>query len=193
MARKANRIPGALIGTATLAMNCSTQRLPTAGLYGLFARIATQRGALVRRGFGLDLIVLPGELKFRMRRPPPCRRAFTLVEALASTAIMAVAGAACVSAIKHDELELAVEIAQSGIKAFPESAGLYRALGTAQYRLGDLTEAKAACEQALSLDKAHPLSYFLMGSTLKKLGQTEAAEQYFRQARQLDARYSARR
>jgi hypothetical protein len=32
-----------------------------------------------------------------------------------------------------------------------------------------------------------------MGSTLKKLGQTEAAEQYFRQTRQLDARYSARR
>jgi Flp pilus assembly protein TadD len=100
---------------------------------------------------------------------------------------------ACVSAIKHDELELAVEIAQSGIIAFPESAGLHRALGTAQYRLGDLPAAKAAFEQAISLDKAHPLSYFLMGSTLKKLGQTEAAEQYFRQARQLDARYSARR
>ncbi|HXT60886.1 MAG TPA: tetratricopeptide repeat protein [Pirellulales bacterium] len=97
--------------------------------------------------------------------------------------------AACVSAIKHDELELAVEIAHSGITAFPESAGLYRALGTAQYRLGDLPAAKASFERAISLDKAHPLSYFLMGSTLKKLGQTEAAEQYFRQARQLDARY----
>jgi tetratricopeptide (TPR) repeat protein len=101
--------------------------------------------------------------------------------------------AACVSAIKHDELELAVEIAHGGITAFPESAGLHRALGTAQYRLGDLPEAKASFERAISLDKAHPLSYFLMGSTLKKLGQTEAAEQYFRQARQLDARYSARR
>ena len=47
------------------------------------------------------MTVLPGELKFRMRRPPSSRRAFTLVEALVSTAIMAVAGAAVLLGIAN--------------------------------------------------------------------------------------------
>lgn len=97
-----------------------------------------------------------------------------------------------VLALKHDELELAIEIAEDGIRAFPESSGLFRILGTAQYRLGQLDAAKASFEQSLSLDKSNPLAYFLLGSTLKKLGQTEAAERNFRQARQLDPRYPAR-
>ncbi len=96
-----------------------------------------------------------------------------------------------VLAIKHDELELAIEIAEDGIRAFPESAGLFRILGTAQYRLGQLDAAKASFEQSLSLDKSNPLAYFLLGSTLKKLGQTEAASRNFRQARRLDPRYPA--
>ena len=96
-------------------------------------------------------------------------------------------------AIRRDELELAIEIVQDGLKAFPGSPGLYRLSGVAQYRLGDVQAAKASFEQSLSLDKSNPLSYFLMGSTLKKLGQSEAAEQYFLQARRLDPRYAARR
>lgn len=100
---------------------------------------------------------------------------------------------AAILALKHDELELAVEIAQTGIKRFPESAGLYRTLGAAQYRLGEFKSAKDSFERAISLDKSHPLSYFLLGSTLKKLDQSEAAEAYFRQAERLDPRYSARR
>lgn len=101
--------------------------------------------------------------------------------------------AAAVTALKHDELELAVEIVQDGLDSFPNSAGLHRLMGVARYRLGDLDAAKASFEQSLSLDKSNPLSYFLMGSTLKKLGQTEAAEQSFREARRLDPRYGARR
>jgi Tfp pilus assembly protein PilF len=100
---------------------------------------------------------------------------------------------AAILALKHDELEMAVEIAQTGIKRFPESAGLYRTLGAAQYRLGEFKPAKDSFERAISLDKSHPLSYFLLGSTLKKLDQSEAAEAYFRQAERLDPRYSARR
>jgi len=100
---------------------------------------------------------------------------------------------AAILALKHDELELAVETAQTGIKRFPESAGLYRTLGAAQYRLGEFKSAKDSFERAISLDKSHPLSYFLLGSTLKKLDQSEAAEAYFRQAERLDPRYSARR
>jgi tetratricopeptide (TPR) repeat protein len=100
---------------------------------------------------------------------------------------------AAILAIKRDELELAVEIAETGIKSFPDSAGLYRTLGAARYRLGEYKSAKASFERAISLDKSHPLSYFLLGSTLKKLDQSEAAEAYFRQAERLDPRYSARR
>ncbi len=101
--------------------------------------------------------------------------------------------AAAVLAIKRDDLELAVEIVQEGLRAFPSSSGLYRLLGVAQYRQGDFSAARNSFEQSLSLDKSNPLAYFLMGSTLKKLGQTEAAERHFRQARQLDPRYAARR
>jgi Tfp pilus assembly protein PilF len=104
-----------------------------------------------------------------------------------------IAVSAAVIAVKHDELEMAIEIVQDGLKAFPGSSGLYRLLGVAQYRLGDMQAAKASFEQSLSLDKSNPLSYFLMGSTLKKLGQSEAAEQYLLQARRLDPRYAARR
>ncbi len=104
-----------------------------------------------------------------------------------------IAVSAAVIAVKHDELEMAIEIVQDGLKAFPGSSGLYRLLGVAQYRLGDMQAAKASFEQSLSLDKSNPLSYFLMGSTLKKLGQSEAAEQYLVQARRLDPRYAARR
>ena len=104
-----------------------------------------------------------------------------------------IAVSAAVLAIKHDELELAVEFAQAGAAAFPDAAGIYRALGTAQYRLGDLEPAKTSFERAISLDKSHPLSYFLLGSTMKRLGQTAAAEAHFRQAERLDPRYAARR
>lgn len=100
---------------------------------------------------------------------------------------------AAILALKRDELELAVEFAQDGITSFPESAGLHRTLGTAQYRLGDFKSAKQSLQQAVALDKSHPLSYFLLGSTLTKLGQSEAAEAYFRQAQRLDPRYAARR
>ena len=100
---------------------------------------------------------------------------------------------AAILAIKRDELELAVEFAQDGITSFPESAGLHRTLGAAQYRLGDFKSAKQCLQQAVALDKSHPLSYFLLGSTLTKLGQSEAAEAYFRQAQRLDPRYAARR
>ena len=48
-------------------------------------------------------------------------------------------------------------------------------------------------KQALLLDKGNPLSYFLMGCTLVKLGEQPAAEEFFRQARQLDPKYAVPR
>ena len=101
-----------------------------------------------------------------------------------------VAISAAVLAIRHDELELAEEVAGDGLKAFPRSAGLYRVLGTVRYRLGDYPAARQSLEEAIALDKTQALSYFLMGSTLLKLGQPEAAERHFQQARRLDPRYA---
>lgn len=101
-----------------------------------------------------------------------------------------VAISAAVMAMRHDELELAAEVAGDGLKAFPRSAGLYRVLGTVRYRLGDYPAARQALEEAIALDNSQALSYFLMGSTLLKLGQPEAAERHFQQARRLDARYA---
>ena len=63
-------------------------------------------------------------------------------------------------------------------------------LGAAQYRLGDYQAAQVAIAQALSLDKSDALAYFLMGSTLVRLGQTTAAERQFAEAARLDPRFS---
>jgi tetratricopeptide (TPR) repeat protein len=97
---------------------------------------------------------------------------------------------AAVMTMRHEELELAAEVAEDGLKEFPRSAGLYRVLGTVRYRLGDYPAARQALEQAIALDNRQALSYFLMGSTLTKLGQPEAAERHFQQARRLDPRYA---
>lgn len=100
---------------------------------------------------------------------------------------------AVVLALREDELELALQTAEQGVRTFPESASLYRALGTAQYRLADYKGAKASFEQALALDNSSALSYFLMGSTLEKLGRTEAARTYFVRAQRLDPKCCVRR
>jgi predicted Zn-dependent protease len=97
---------------------------------------------------------------------------------------------ASVLALRHDELELAIELARTGCAAFPDSAALHRVLGAAHYRLGDLAASQVALTQALYLDNADPLSYFLLGSTLARLGQADSAEWHYRQARRLDPRYA---
>ena len=63
----------------------------------------------------------------------------------------------------------------------------------AQYRLGDYAAAQVAIAQGLSLDKSDALAYFLMGSTLARLGQAEAAERQFAEAARLDPRFGQSR
>ena len=65
-------------------------------------------------------------------------------------------------------------------------------LGAAQYRLGNYNAAQVAIGQALSLDKSDALTYFLMGSTLARLGQNQAAERQFSEAARLDPRQPTR-
>jgi Flp pilus assembly protein TadD len=101
--------------------------------------------------------------------------------------------AAAVSALRRNQPDVAVALLEPSLKRFAESAALRRILGAAYYRLGDYESSQVVLQQALSLDKSSALSYFLMGCTLAKLGQTAAAETHFRQARRLDARYGIRR
>jgi Tfp pilus assembly protein PilF len=95
-------------------------------------------------------------------------------------------------ALKHREAKMAVEILAPAAKAFPDSAPVFRCLGLAHLRNGDLAAAQKDLEKSLLLDKSCALSYFLMACTLTKLGHLEAADANFRQAEAIDPRYVVR-
>jgi len=96
---------------------------------------------------------------------------------------------AAVDCLRANQPRLAVELLVPAAGRFPRSAAIHRALGAAYYRSGDYKSSQVALQQSLSLDKSSALSYLLMGYTLAKLGQSEAADSHIRQARQLDAKY----
>ena len=100
---------------------------------------------------------------------------------------------AAVSALQHNQPDVAVVLLEPLLETFPDSAAIRRILGAAHYRLGDYESSQVALRQALSLDKSSALSYFLMGCTLVKLGRQAAAETQFRQAGRLDPKYALRR
>ena len=100
---------------------------------------------------------------------------------------------ASVAALRQNHPEVAADLLQAAAGRFPKSATVYRALGAACYRRTDYRAAQSALKQALLLDKANPLSYFLMGCTLVKLGEQPAADECFRQARLLDPKYAVPR
>ncbi len=75
---------------------------------------------------------------------------------------------------------------------FPSSARVQRVLGTAYYRSGDYEAAREALQRSISLDNTSGLSYFLLGSTLRKLDQTDEAEDYLLEASRLDPRFAKR-
>ena len=101
--------------------------------------------------------------------------------------------AAAIAALRDNRPDLAIELLRPAERRFSGSARLYRILGVAYYRLGDLQSSQVALRQALSLDKSSALSYFLMGCTLSKLGQSESAKVHLRQARAINPRYTVRR
>jgi tetratricopeptide (TPR) repeat protein len=89
--------------------------------------------------------------------------------------------------------DVAADVVSASLKRHPEAAALYRMLGAARYQQGDFRAAQVALEQALSLDNADALAYFLMGSTLARLGNADAARQHFAEAARLDPRIAASR
>jgi tetratricopeptide (TPR) repeat protein len=106
------------------------------------------------------------------------------------------------AALEHNQPALAVELLRPAVEDRSPSSGrgrpsacaaAHRVLGAAYYRVGEYRLAQTALQQALSLDKSHALSYFLLGCTLAKLGEADAAGVNFRQAQALDPRYAVER
>jgi predicted Zn-dependent protease len=96
-----------------------------------------------------------------------------------------------VAALAKGDTEAAIEAATRGLARTPDQAApLYRVLGAAHYRRGEYQVAQTALAQALSLDKSDALAYFLMGSTLAKQNEHEAAAKYLAEAARLDVRFA---
>jgi tetratricopeptide (TPR) repeat protein len=97
------------------------------------------------------------------------------------------------AALGANQPRLAVDLLAPAANRFAGSAALHRILGAAYYRLGDYQSSQLALRQALSLDKSHALSYFLMGCTMAKLGQVDQANAYLQQAQAIDPKYAVAR
>lgn len=101
--------------------------------------------------------------------------------------------AAAAMSLRYEQDEQALELAKSAISLYPGDAAAQRTLATIYYRQSNYRGARETLSRAISLDKTHPLSYFLMGSTLRKLGEIDKADWNFQQAAQLDSSYATRR
>lgn len=99
---------------------------------------------------------------------------------------------AATAALRYDYPDLALELLEPAAARFSDCAALHCVLGVARYRLGDYRSSQVALRQALSLDNSSALAYFLMGCTLRKLGQFQQAEAHFRQAAVLEPGYAGR-
>jgi len=95
--------------------------------------------------------------------------------------------------LRASQPDAAVALLDQALSGREGSADLYRTLGLAHYRRGDYDSSQLALQQALSLDNSSPLSYFLMGFTLTKLGDSEGAEWHFRQAAARNPKYAVMR
>ena len=96
---------------------------------------------------------------------------------------------AAILALEQNYPTVAVGILKPAAGRFSDSTKVHLTLGTAYYRLGDYASSQVALRQALSLDNSNGLAYVLMGCTLEKLGQPEAAHAQWERAAALDPRY----
>ena len=95
-----------------------------------------------------------------------------------------------VDALQSDQPDVALDLLRDALARFPDSAVLWRTLGAAHHQRGDSQSAQSALRQALSLDNSSPLAYFLLGQSLRSLGQHEQARRNFQAAADLDGRYA---
>jgi Tfp pilus assembly protein PilF len=96
---------------------------------------------------------------------------------------------AAVLALEQNHPTLAVDLLKPAAERFSKSAAVHLTLGAAYYRLGDYPSSQVALRQALSLDNSNGLAYLLMGCTLEKLGQPEAALVQWERAAAVCPRY----
>jgi len=78
----------------------------------------------------------------------------------------------------------ALAIARNGIEKAPQSAGCWRAMGVAQYRLGEFREAVIALEKAVALDADDAPAWMLLAGAHRRLSNHPDARRCF--ARALD-------
>ena len=100
---------------------------------------------------------------------------------------------AALQLLRHNQTATAVDLLSHACRQFPRSVPLFRALGTAHYRQAEYDRAQVALQQALSLDNADALTYFLLGAVREKLGDQQGSAQFIARAQQLDASLSGRR
>ena len=108
-----------------------------------------------------------GRSSLRIRSPQPAGTGVTSANPSLQPAITAIAAG---------QPQQAVQLLLPVVIKVPDDPAVHRTLGLAYYRLGDFPAAEASLRQALSLDNHNPLSYFLLGCTLSRLGDTEAAK-----------------
>ena len=93
--------------------------------------------------------------------------------------------ASALAALAKNRPDVAIRLAEDAPGRFGDYVPLLRVLGASYYRKGDYPSSQVVLQQALSLDKSDALAYFLLGCTLAKLGQSDAAETALAHARQL--------
>jgi tetratricopeptide (TPR) repeat protein len=110
-------------------------------------------------------------------------------EATMPDMILAVAA----QSLAANELDKAEKSLSVAVRRWSNHPGLWRALGLCHYRRGRWQEAQVALTKAVSLDSTQALSYFLLGATLRQLGDQAEAERNLARAAELDPRYAAQR
>jgi Flp pilus assembly protein TadD len=95
-------------------------------------------------------------------------------------------------ALRTGRASAATATLEGASRRFPNSPELLRALAVAHLEGGNAQAAQVVLQQALSLDNANALSYFLLGQVLRQQGRTAEANQAFARAQKLDRRYTQR-
>jgi tetratricopeptide (TPR) repeat protein len=99
------------------------------------------------------------------------------------------AASAALLCLRYNHPNRAIDLLGPAVEADIPHPRVLRTLGIAHYRAGDYAASQVALEQALSLDRASALTYFLLGLTLERQGQVQASQQVFEQAEALDPRF----
>jgi Flp pilus assembly protein TadD len=97
---------------------------------------------------------------------------------------------AAAAALERNDTEESIQLVSAALTYAPDDVRLLRTLGASHYRRGEYGPAQVVLAKAVSLDSIDPLSYFLLGATLRQMGQTTDADRHLATAAKLDPRYA---